>query len=79
MPYQEKLKDNSKIGIENSHNYQNLMKEIKKKDESDPDHAENFGQNDLQLEEANNLMKDLLMIERAKHPDGPRQNRKPLR
>ena len=62
MPYLEKLKENSKFRIDNSLNYQNLLKEIKKKDESDPDHAENFGQNDLQLEEANNLMKDLIIM-----------------
>lgn len=62
MPYLEKLKENSKSRIDSSHNYQNLMTEMKKKDDSDPDHAENFGQNDLQLEEANNLMKDLIIM-----------------
>lgn len=79
MPYLEKLKDNSKMRQENSPNYQNLMKEIKKKDESDPDHAENFGQNDLQLEEANNLMKDLLMIMAEQAPTTvPSSNREAL-
>lgn len=62
MPYLEKLKENSQFRIDHSLNYQNLLKEIKKKDESDPDRPENFGQNDLQLEEANNLMKDLIIM-----------------
>lgn len=75
VPYLEKLKDNSKCRIEQSKNYQNLLKEIKKKDESDPEHAENFGQNDLQLEEANCIMKDLiLMMSETKH--APRQQSK---
>lgn len=62
MPYLEKLKENSKDRIANNQNYQNLLKEIKKKDESDPDHPEDFGQNDLQLEEAYNIMKDLILM-----------------
>jgi carboxyl-terminal processing protease len=62
MPYLEKLKENSGLRISNNLNYQNLIKEIKKKEESDPDHPEDFGQNDLQLEEAYNIMKDLLFM-----------------
>lgn len=62
MPYLEKLKDNSSARLDNNRNYQNMLKEIKKKDDSDPDVVENFGQNDLQLEEAYNIMKDLILI-----------------
>lgn len=61
-PYIEKLKNNSGQRLSKSHNYQNMIKEIKKKEESDPDSVENFGQNDLQLEEANNIMKDLILL-----------------
>ncbi|MFI0434377.1 MAG: S41 family peptidase [Parachlamydiaceae bacterium] len=62
VPYLEKLKTNSSIRIEGSRNYQNMLKEIKKKEDSDPDLVENFGQNDLQLEESYNIMKDLILI-----------------
>jgi carboxyl-terminal processing protease len=57
----EKLKANSKARLENNRNYQNMIKEIKKKDEVS-DEVENFGQNDLQLEEAYNVMKDLIFM-----------------
>lgn len=60
--YLEKLQNNAKLRLDNSKNYHNFLTEIKKKENSDPDHAENFGQNDLQLEEANNLMKDLVVM-----------------
>lgn len=62
MPYLETLKGNTKIRVEGSLNYQNFLKEIHKKELSDPDYAENFGQNDLQLEEANRVMKDLIIL-----------------
>lgn len=62
MPYLEKLKDNSITRLANNRNYQNMLKEIKKKDDNDSDVVENFGQNDLQLEEAYNIMKDLILM-----------------
>lgn len=62
MPYLEKLKENSSSRLQNSRNYQNMIKEIKKKEESNPEEVENFGQNDLQLEEAYNIMKDLIFM-----------------
>lgn len=77
MSYLEKLKDNSKIRVDNSQNYQNLLKEIKKKEESDPEHTENFGQNDLQLEEANAIMKDLILM-MAEHPNYPGREKQAL-
>ena len=58
----EKLKSNSTERLGQSNNYQNLLKEIKKKDDANPDEIEKFGQNDIQLEEADNIMKDLLIL-----------------
>jgi carboxyl-terminal processing protease len=61
-PYLEKLKDNSSIRIEEDPDYQNYIKEIKKKEKADPENQEKFGQNDIQLEEAYRIMKDLLIM-----------------
>lgn len=61
--YLEILKQNSKNRVENNHNYQNLLKEIKKKDHH-VENTEHFGQNDLQLEEAVNVLKDLIFLEK---------------
>jgi carboxyl-terminal processing protease len=61
-PYLAKLKENSLNRLQNNRNYQNMIKEIRKKEESDSDETENFGQNDLQLEEAYNIMKDLIFM-----------------
>jgi carboxyl-terminal processing protease len=58
----DQLKVNSSERIESSHNYQNFLKEIKKKDDIDLDKMEKFGQNDLQLEETYNVMKDLIIM-----------------
>lgn len=62
LPYLEKLRNNANARLTNNHNYQNMIKELKKKEDSDPDHPENFGQNDLQLEETYNIMKDLILM-----------------
>lgn len=62
QPYLEKIKSNSKQRIEISKNYQNFLEEIKKKDTFDLDNMKKFGQNDLQLEEAYNVMKDLVLM-----------------
>lgn len=62
-PYLEKLKSNSSYRVSKDKNYQLFLKEIKKKnDEIDPEAQEEFGQNDLQLQEAFNLMKDLILL-----------------
>ncbi len=58
----DQLKLNSSHRIESSMNYQNFMKEIKKKDDVDLDKMEKFGQNDLQLEESYNIMKDFIIM-----------------
>lgn len=56
------LKKNSEKRIEQNQNYQNFLKEVKK-DEFDPDQREKYGENDLQLEETMNVMKDLILME----------------
>jgi carboxyl-terminal processing protease len=59
QPYLEVLKKNSSERIAQNKNYQNLLKELEKKDEF-IDSADFFGQNDLQLIETGNIMKDLI-------------------
>ncbi|WP_068467411.1 S41 family peptidase [Candidatus Protochlamydia phocaeensis] len=61
-PYLERLKTNSQQRLAQNLNYQNMLKEIKKKDEAETDEQEDFGQNDLQLEESYNIMEDLLLM-----------------
>ena len=59
QPYLETLKKNSEERLVQNKNYQNLLKEIAKKDDfADP--TDFFGQNDLQLIETSNIMKDLI-------------------
>ncbi len=58
-PYLEILKKNSSERIAQNKNYQNLLKEIEKKDDF-IDSSDFFGQNDLQLIETSNIMKDLI-------------------
>jgi carboxyl-terminal processing protease len=57
--YLEPLKKNSAERIAQNKNYQNLLKELEKKDEF-TDSMDFFGQNDLQLIETSNIMKDLI-------------------
>ena len=62
QPYLEQLKKNAAYRIEHNKNYQTMLKEIKKKDKdiAESESEEEFGQNDLQLTETYNTMKDLL-------------------
>lgn len=63
-PYIDRLKKNAEQRISTNPNYQSFLKELKKKNEElEPDDMENFGQNDLQLQEAYNIMKDLILLE----------------
>lgn len=62
QPYLEQLRKNATYRIEKNQNYQNFLKELKKKEILDDDEGEEFGQNDLQLTEANNVMKDLILM-----------------
>lgn len=59
QPYLENLKKNSEERLSQNKNYQNLLKEIAKKDDF-ADTTDFFGQNDLQLIETSNIMKDLI-------------------
>lgn len=78
MPYLEDLKDHSSLRLDNNRNYQNMIKEIKKKEDSDPDVVENFGQNDLQLEEAYNILKDLIFMMEQHGTFSPKQSKEAL-
>jgi len=60
-PYMNTLKSNSNLRVQNNKNYQNFLIEIKK-EEFDADSVEKYGQNDLQLEETMNIMKDLVLL-----------------
>ena len=60
-PFLDLLKKNSDSRLTSNKNYQNFLKEIDKKDLSD-DSPEEFGLNDLQLEETINIIKDLIFI-----------------
>ena len=59
QPYLEMLKKNSQERLSQNKNYQNLLKELAKKDDF-TEIADFFGQNDLQLIETANIVKDLL-------------------
>ncbi len=61
QPLKEVLSLNSAKRIELNQNYQNFLTEIKKSDPSLED-MESFGQNDLQIEESFNIMKDLIFL-----------------
>jgi carboxyl-terminal processing protease len=71
QPYLEALKKNSEDRIAQNKNYQNLLKEIAKKDDFS-DGSDFFGQNDLQLIETTNIMKDLIffMDQQKEQPRG---------
>lgn len=60
QPYQQALKKNSQERIAQSKNYQGLLKELKKEELTES--FELFGQNDLQLQETCNIMKDLIFL-----------------
>lgn len=63
--YIPKLKENSDLRIKNSTDYQAFLKEIKKKEDIvEGEDEEDFGQNDLQLKESYNIMKDLILLQR---------------
>lgn len=70
--FEEILKKNSEKRISLNHNYQNFLSEIKKTDPSF-ETMESFGQNDLQLEETLNIMKDFIFLLKNKkdHQEKP--------
>lgn len=63
-PYLKRLQENSAYRIEHDKNYQNFLAFIKKvNDEEDVEEVEEkFGQQDIQLEETYNIMKDLISL-----------------
>ncbi len=60
-PYLDNIRKNSNFRIEKNLNYQSFLKEVKK-EEFDIENMERYGQNDLQLEESLNIMKDLILL-----------------
>lgn len=61
-PYLSSLKQNAEQRIENNKNYQAFLKELKKDNAIEEETEEKFGQNDLQLIETYNIMKDLILL-----------------
>lgn len=59
--YTDHLKQNSQERIMSNKNYQNFLKEIQNK-EGITEALEEYGNNDLQIEETANIMKDLIYI-----------------
>jgi len=62
QPYMERLKKNADYRIENNKDYQTFLKELRKENNSLDEEERHFGQNDLQLMEAYNIMKDLIQF-----------------
>ncbi len=65
-PYLEILKQNSAYRIEHNKNYEAFIKEIQKEEPEEEDAETKFGQNDLQLTETYNIMKDLILLQKEK-------------
>lgn len=61
--FEERLEANSKKRQEENPNYKAFLEELKKADDTKVDISHRYGQNDLQLEEATNIMKDLILME----------------
>lgn len=59
--YIDQLKKNSAVRIQNNKDYQKFLKELKKHSELDEEISEEI-QNDLQLAETENIMRDLLYL-----------------
>lgn len=60
------LKKNSAYRIENNKNYQAFIKEIQKEEPEEEEAEAAIGQNDLQLTETYNIMKDLILLQEEK-------------
>ena len=68
------LKQNASYRLKNNKNYQTFLNELKKKKDHVEGEEEDFGQNDLQLSEAFNIMKDLIILmsqSRVSTPNSP--------
>ncbi len=75
-PYIEKLKGNSEKRIALNQNYQNFLKELEK-EESLSETTEMFGQNDLQVAETMNIMKDLILLLKENAQSAPPEDASP--
>lgn len=65
-PYLPKLISNSTVRVANNKEYQKFLKEIKQHNRDDAEETEEqLGKQDLQLTEAYNIMKDLIMLQHA--------------
>lgn len=60
----ELLKKNSKYRIDKNKNYQAFLKELSREEHLEGEAEEHYGQDDLQLIEAYNIMKDLIQLEK---------------
>ncbi|MCB1118375.1 MAG: PDZ domain-containing protein [Chlamydiia bacterium] len=69
QPYLELLKSNSEKRIANNKNYQSFLAQIKKVETTGEEEPLKFGQNDLQLAETMNVMKDLILLSQFKESD----------
>jgi len=61
-PFLSTLRKNSQYRIEQNKNYQSFLKEMNNETDVEAETEEAFGQNDLQLTEAYNIMKDLIYL-----------------
>lgn len=62
----DQLKSNSVLRVQNNKTYQAFLEELKKKDKEiidDEESAPSLGQNDFQLNEAYNVMRDLIILQ----------------
>lgn len=66
QPYLPQLKKNVAFRIENNKNYQTFLTDLKKADAEDEDPEDEKGKTDLQLQEAYNLMRDLIVLMKEK-------------
>lgn len=57
-----RLKSNSTHRVEHNKDYQSFLKLIKSEEPVDPEQEESHGQNDLQLNETMNVIKDLVLL-----------------
>lgn len=71
--YLETLKVNSAQRISNNKNYQSFLKELSKNSDVEDENPEQFGQTDLQLAEAYDIMKDLLYLEQQEKQKAAKQ------
>ncbi|MDN3508253.1 MAG: S41 family peptidase, partial [Simkaniaceae bacterium] len=69
-PYIERLKENSTLRIEKNLHYQHFL-ELIKNDEKIGEVADLFKKSDLQLDEAKNIMKDLIFLRQATASPAP--------